>query len=50
MAATPTGNGYWLAGADGRVYLYAAADLGNAGGSHLNRPIVAIVAIAAFPT
>ncbi|HEX4493879.1 MAG TPA: hypothetical protein VH914_21940 [Acidimicrobiia bacterium] len=48
IAATPSGRGYWLAGADGGVFSYGDAHFyGSTGGLHLNRPIVAI---AATPT
>ncbi|HET9077046.1 MAG TPA: twin-arginine translocation signal domain-containing protein [Acidimicrobiales bacterium] len=41
MAATPTGQGYWLADNYGGVYPYGDAPaLGNLNGTHLNQPIV----------
>ena len=43
MAATPNGEGYWLAASDGGIFNYGhAAFYGSTGGLHLNRPIVAI--------
>jgi len=48
MAATPTGDGYWLAAADGGVFTYGDATFhGSAGGLPLVAPIVAM---AATPT
>jgi hypothetical protein len=48
MAATPTGNGYWLVASDGGIFSYGdAAFRGSAGGIQLNRPIVGM---AATPT
>jgi hypothetical protein len=45
MAPTPDGRGYWLAGLDGGVFTFGDAGFyGSAGGLHLNRPIVGIVA------
>ena len=35
--------GFWLAGADGGVFPFAAPGPGSLGGGHLNRPIVAVV-------
>ena len=41
IAATPSGRGYWLAGADGGIFAYGdAAFYGSAGGTHLAQPIV----------
>jgi hypothetical protein len=43
IATLPDGKGYWLAGADGRVFAFGAArQFGSMGGHHLNRPIVGI--------
>ena len=48
MAATPSGQGYWLAAADGGIFAYGdAVFLGSMGGQHLNQPVVGI---AATPT
>ncbi len=42
IAATPTGSGYWIAGADGGVFAFGdAPDLGRPQGS-LNQPVVGI--------
>ena len=41
MAATPDGNGYWLAAADGGIFSYGDAPFeGSAGGTPLNKPVV----------
>ena len=41
MAATPTGNGYWLVGADGGIFTFGDATFyGSTGAMHLNQPIV----------
>jgi uncharacterized delta-60 repeat protein len=41
IAATPTGNGYWLTAADGGVFAFGDAPyLGSTGGIKLNRSIV----------
>jgi hypothetical protein len=43
MAATPTGDGYWLVAADGGIFTFGdAAFNGSEGGVHLNKPIVGI--------
>ncbi|MBV9661903.1 MAG: 3D domain-containing protein [Acidimicrobiales bacterium] len=43
IAPTTTGNGYWLAAADGGVFAYGDATFhGSTGGIHLNAPIVGI--------
>src|SRR5512142_1947609 len=43
MAATPTGQGYWLVASDGGIFSYGdAAFYGSTGGMRLNRPIVGI--------
>ena len=41
MAATPTGNGYWLVGSDGGVFNYGDAGFhGSTGSIRLNKPII----------
>ncbi len=48
MAATPTGQGYWLVAADGGIFAYGdAVFYGSTGSIHLNKPIVGM---AATPT
>jgi len=48
MAATPTGNGYWLVAADGGLFAFGdAAFYGSMGGTPLNQPVVGM---AATPT
>ncbi len=48
MAATPGGNGYWLAGADGGVFDFGTASfLGSEGGKSIPAPIVGIGGMAA---
>ena len=48
MAATPSGQGYWLVARDGGVFAFGdAAFAGSVGGTALNAPIVAM---AATPT
>ena len=48
VARTPSGRGYWMAGADGGVFAFGdAAFFGSLGGTPLNQPIVAM---AASPT
>ena len=48
MAATPTGNGYWLVASDGGIFTFGDARFyGSTGGIRLNRPIVGM---AATPT
>jgi hypothetical protein len=45
MAATSSGNGYWLVGSDGAVYAYGdARSFGSLAGRALNAPIVGIAA------
>jgi hypothetical protein len=45
IAATPTGNGYWLVGSDGNVYPKGdAKSFGSMLGKHLNAPVAAIAA------
>ena len=47
LAATPSGNGYWLVGSDGGVFTYGDAGFfGSMGGQAMNRPVVDIVATA----
>jgi hypothetical protein len=47
MAASPSGNGYWLVGADGGVFSLGGAHFhGSMGGRHLNAPIVGMAATA----
>src|SRR6202040_3858446 len=47
MAATPTGDGYWLVAADGGVFTFGnAAFAGSLGATRLNQPIVAMAATA----
>jgi hypothetical protein len=41
MAATPSGNGYWLVAADGGIFAYGdAVFYGSAGSIRLNEPVV----------
>jgi beta-lactamase class A len=48
MAATPTGNGYWLVAADGGIFTFGDAHFhGSAGNLHLGEPVVGM---AATPT
>jgi hypothetical protein len=43
MAATPSGKGYWLVGADGGIFNFGDAGfLGSAGSLRLNRPVASI--------
>jgi len=45
IAATQTGNGYWLLGRDGGVFSYGdAAFRGSTGGMRLNQPLVSMAA------
>ena len=45
MAATSTGNGYWLLGGDGGVFTYGDAVFkGSTGGMRLNQPLVGMAA------
>src|SRR5207302_2609094 len=45
MAATPSGNGYWLVAADGGIFTFGDAQfLGSTGAIPLNRPIVGMAA------
>ncbi|MDP9403683.1 MAG: hypothetical protein M3P85_10200, partial [Actinomycetota bacterium] len=48
MAATPSGRGYWLVGADGGVFAFGdAVFAGSTGALRLNRSVVGISAVAA---
>jgi hypothetical protein len=41
LAATPDGNGYWLAASDGGVFNFGSAPYeGSVGGKPLNAPVV----------
>jgi 3D (Asp-Asp-Asp) domain-containing protein len=45
MAPTRSGNGYWLAAADGGIFSFGDANFyGSTGSAHLNAPIVAMTA------
>ncbi len=45
MAATPDGQGYWLAASDGGIFSFGDAKFdGSMGGSHLNAPVVGMAA------
>ena len=45
LAATPSGQGYWLAESDGGVFSYGDAPFfGSAGGTPLDRPVVGMAA------
>ena len=45
MAATPSGQGYWLVAADGGIFDYGdAAFDGSTGAIHLNMPVVGMAA------
>ena len=45
MASTPSGNGYWIAAADGGIFNYGDAGFfGSAGAIALNKPIVGMAA------
>ena len=47
MAATPSGNGYWIVASDGGIFNYGDAGFfGSAGGIHLNKPIVGMARTA----
>ena len=44
MAATKSGAGYWLVGADGGVFAFGDASFyGSMGGKALNKPVTSIV-------
>jgi len=46
MAATPSGNGYWLVASDGGIFTYGDAGFhGSAGNIALNQPVVGMAAI-----
>ncbi len=50
MAATPTGNGYWLVASDGGIFNYGDATFrGSTGALTLRQPIVGIAAPAPAP-
>ena len=45
MAATPSGQGYWLVASDGGIFSYGDARFyGSSGAIHLNKPIVGMAA------
>ena len=45
MATTPSGQGYWIVGADGGIFNYGDAQyFGSTGAMHLNQPIVGMAA------
>ena len=47
IAASPTGEGYWLVATDGGVFSFGSAPFeGSMGGQRVNSPIVGI---AAYP-
>ena len=47
MAATPSGNGYWLVASDGGIFSYGDAPFeGSAGATPLNKPIVGMAPTA----
>ncbi len=47
MAATPSGNGYWIVAADGGIFNYGDAQFyGSAGAINLNKPIVGMARTA----
>ena len=46
IAATPTGDGYWVAASDGGVFSYGGAQFyGSMGGRPLNQPVVGMAAV-----
>ncbi|HVB94477.1 MAG TPA: hypothetical protein VND67_09155 [Acidimicrobiales bacterium] len=46
MAATPSGNGYWLVASDGGIFTFGDANFdGSEGGQQLNRPMVGMAAV-----
>jgi hypothetical protein len=45
MAATPTGNGYWLVAGDGGIFTFGDARFyGSMGAAHLNQPVFSMAA------
>jgi len=42
ITATLDGSGYWLVASDGGVFAYNAPFEGSTGGTHLNKPVVAM--------
>jgi len=44
MAASASGNGYWLVASDGAVYAFGDAEYHGSVGGSLNEPIVAMAA------
>ena len=41
MASTPSGQGYWMVGADGGIFPFGdAGSYGSTGGQHLSAPVV----------
>jgi hypothetical protein len=50
MAATPDGQGYWLAAADGGVFSFGRAPFeGSMGGKPINAPVVGIATWPSVP-
>jgi hypothetical protein len=50
MAATPTGQGYWMVASDGGIFAFGDAPFyGSMGGQPLNQPIVGMAAPIAAP-
>jgi hypothetical protein len=45
IAATPTGNGYWLAAADGGVFSFGDAAYEGSGAGSFDSPTTAILAV-----
>ena len=44
MAATPSGNGYWMVASDGGIFSFGDAGFhGSTGNIKLNKPIVSII-------
>ena len=47
MAATPSGNGYWLVASDGGIFSFGDAGFfGSTGAMRLNKPIVGMASTA----